>query len=636
MKRYRLKPHFLGFFFIFAVFTPSIVLSLLAVRAISREQAYVEKRLESTLLAEVIHVASLVRGQLKDIIGELDDTVGIPQEDVAEHFARWKKTSDLVDIPFLLSSSHQVLWPQEGKIISSRDQSFLASNTVFFNDEVRIPVYENVAVAYKEDIVGKQTNSLLTRDHRSVTKGVTKKNQDEVSSWGNARVTSQKGWHYESQQAMSEFDQYTEPVRKKVYEKAKEGGKQIAYRTVEVTKGRKAQPRQDEEKLESIFISEPLRFSEIIAQSDSGIIPRMADGGLNLLFWKKLENGRIVGCVIDQASFKERMLGILPSVYSSVRILTILDENGIPLITPQGQIRDWRKPFVARELSESLPHWEAVAYLTDPAMITSKVRFTASIMWMLIFILFASIVSGGLLILRLLYSEVQLAQKKTTFVANVSHELKTPLTSIRMFAEMLEEKRQPDETKRHKYLGIMVSETERLTRLINNVLDFSRMDRGKKQYTFKKVDLVFLTEDIVEGQRVRLENNGFEVNFRAHLSQVFVRADEEALRQVVLNLLSNAEKYSPDTKKIDIEVTGTEQAAFIDIKDRGVGISSQEAKYIFKEFYRVDDRLVSQTRGTGLGLTIARRIIRDHGGDIVYMPHEGGGSIFQIKLLVKE
>ena len=178
----------------------------------------------------------------------------------------------------------------------------------------------------------------------------------------------------------------------------------------------------------------------------------------------------------------------------------------------------------------------------------------------------------------------------------------------------------------------MVSETERLTRLINNILDFSRMEKGKKQYNMKKLDLAFLCEDVLESQRIRLEHTGFEVHFQNDLGPVMLEGDEEALKQAVLNLLSNAEKYSGEKKEIDMEISPTEDNFLVNIKDRGIGIPIQHVKKIFKEFYRVDETLTADVRGSGLGLTISQKIVRDHGGTIQYFPREGGGSIFQIQL----
>jgi two-component system sensor histidine kinase BaeS len=147
-----------------------------------------------------------------------------------------------------------------------------------------------------------------------------------------------------------------------------------------------------------------------------------------------------------------------------------------------------------------------------------------------------------------------------------------------------------------------------------------------------RCDLVALTRAVVESQRARLENNGFEVVFTTRAAALPVNADEEAVKQAVVNLLSNAEKYSPRVREIEIDVGREGDFAVVGVSDRGVGIPSGEAGNIFDEFYRVDDTLTSEAKGAGLGLTIARKIVADHGGDIRYAAREGGGSTFRIRL----
>ena len=210
------------------------------------------------------------------------------------------------------------------------------------------------------------------------------------------------------------------------------------------------------------------------------------------------------------------MEAILPSTYSAVRILTVLDESGQPLATPAGVAsRDWRRPFVSQEIGSSLPRWEVASYLTDPGSIAAQARSTSAVIWILVLILFVSVAGGGTMVLTSLYGEMRLAQKKASFVANVSHELKTPLTSISLFIDLLRRKRQPDPKKRDSYLAMMAAETERLGRLINNVLDFSSQEKGKAKYAMLSVDVGQVAEEVVEGQRVRLEGLGFTVRFLA-------------------------------------------------------------------------------------------------------------------------
>lgn len=252
-------------------------------------------------------------------------------------------------------------------------------------------------------------------------------------------------------------------------------------------------------------------------------------------------------------------------------------------------------------------------------------------LWILVATLLVAIAAGGTLVLRALAAETRLAGQKTTFVANVSHELKTPLTSIRLFAELLLQKRQPDEERREEYLRIMVAESERLSRLVDNVLTFSRQEAGRARFRFEILDLGALASDVVAQLRPHLEHQGFSITVTVS-EPLAVEGDGEALRQVLMNLLSNAEKYADGTRSIDLEAHRQGQDAVVAVLDRGIGVERPHVDRIFEEFFRVDDALTASRRGTGLGLPIARRIARDHGGDVTYAPRPGGGSVFSLGL----
>ncbi|MBN3039789.1 MAG: HAMP domain-containing histidine kinase [Candidatus Omnitrophica bacterium] len=645
MSKRKLTPH-LGWLFVVVVLVPGIVLSAIAMRSIGVEEIYIEKSIEKILFAEVSYVASRINSRLAEIEDDLSSSIDPPPLDrLKESFAQWEKTTPLVGVPFLVSPSSEILWPNYSQNLNDEEKTFLDWNRKFLSNEARIPVFENVAVAYKDDILQSTREQYLNLEPgKSLerVKGVaddyrgSSLSQESFASgsYSSADSSGSQNQVLAAQSAIQEF-QSSLPIRKKVYEKAKEQGQNVLYRSVKV--GQSLPSKQSESKdQESIFISELLNFSEITSRKDKGIIPRSIDGKLSFLFWKRISGGYVLGCVLSQEHFKDLILEMLPSVYSPSRILTLLDENGKPLIMPsEHSVVDWRKPIVASEISEVLPRWEVATYLSDPNMISSRARARELIMWILIVMLYASILSGGVVILRHMRSEIDLAQKKTSFVANVSHELKTPLTSIRMFTEMLKEKKDLAAEKKDQYLALMMSETERLTRLINNVLDFSRSSGAKKQYDFKVCDLVGFCRKCLEDERLRFESKGFKVVFNKSTDSLDLLFDQESLKQVLLNILENAEKYSPRIKEIELEVLKDNSSAVIQIKDRGVGINARDAKHIFKEFYRVDDSLTSSVRGTGLGLTIAKKIISDHGGDIQYQPREGGGSIFKIIIPIR-
>jgi len=606
--------------FVAAVVLPAALLAFLAARSINREEAFIEKRLERTLDAELVHVVGLMNAELDRVREELERSApGDAAGDPSAVFAAWKKASPLIRTPFLLAPDFEILWPRPRASASEDELAFLKANREFVTDKTEIPVYQNIVEVYGQEIVGLAA-SQKPRPAAAAAPSVSRAKESDATSD-----------YAQTQMALKEFES-SESIRRQVYQQARERGREPLSRMV-VPDSSPESERQAPTRRESIFISEPMTFGRIISGRESGLIARFLGEELHLFFWKKAADGAILGCVVDPPALKSRLTGLLPEARTPSRILTVLDEAGRPLYRPEErQGRDWRRPFVSREVSGLLPRWEAAAYLTDPDLIRSRAGFRALVLWVLILMFLVSIMAGGTLALKTFRREIELARKKTTFVTNVSHELKTPLTSIRMFAEMLKEGRPGAPEKKEQYLGLMVSETDRLTRLINNVLDFSRMEKGKKTYSPKLLDAGRLAGEIVEGQRPRLEHKGFRLSFRAPDEPVLVRADEEALRQAVINLLSNAENYSDATREIEVEVASAAGETFLRVFDRGVGVPRQQAKKIFQEFYRADDSLTARTKGTGLGLTIARRLVRDQGGDLIYAARPGGGSLFEIRL----
>jgi signal transduction histidine kinase len=293
---------------------------------------------------------------------------------------------------------------------------------------------------------------------------------------------------------------------------------------------------------------------------------------------------------------------------------------------------------VATEIGEALPHWEVAAYLVNPAQLTRAANTARLTLGLLITMLVLAIGVGSWLIVSSLNSELKLARQKTDFVGNVSHELKTPLTSIRMFSELLAEGRVTDQAKQRSYLNIITAEAARLTRLINNVLDFSRMERGEKKYNFQPCDLVEVVRAAAQTFRPHLEAGRFKFDCVLPDAAISVRGDADALSQIIVNLLSNAEKYSNDHKEITLALDRRESPlphAEVKVLDRGLGVPRGSGEKIFEKFYRAHDSLSSGVQGSGLGLTIARQIARAHGGDVVYEPREGGGSCFILRLPVK-
>ncbi|HUB86375.1 MAG TPA: HAMP domain-containing sensor histidine kinase, partial [Verrucomicrobiae bacterium] len=317
-----------------------------------------------------------------------------------------------------------------------------------------------------------------------------------------------------------------------------------------------------------------------------------------------------------------------------------LDDNARPVaLSHPGFQANWKRPFVATEIGDALPHWEAAAYLVNPAQLTQAARTVEITLGLLIAVLMLAISIGSWLIVTSLNAELKLARQKTDFVSNVSHELKTPLTSIRMFSELLAENRVADHAKQRSYLQIITAEAARLTRLINNVLDFSRLERGEKKYNFQPCDLTDIVRASAETLRPHLEAGGFKLDCELPETKIPIRGDPDALSQVIVNLLSNAEKYSNSGKEITLQLAQKPSPlphAEVKILDRGSGVPRGSEEKIFEKFYRAHDSLSSGIQGSGLGLTIARQIARAHGGDVVYEPRNGGGSCFILRLPIQQ
>jgi signal transduction histidine kinase len=255
-------------------------------------------------------------------------------------------------------------------------------------------------------------------------------------------------------------------------------------------------------------------------------------------------------------------------------------------------------------------------------------------MWTLALIAFIDLVLGAglLLVYANVRREVHLSRLKSDFVANVSHELKTPLALIRLFAETLEMGRVPSEQKALEYYRVIHKESQRLTQLINNILDFSRIEAGRKEYYFGRTDVSEVIGDVVEAYRFQIEQQGFRLDVDVEAGLPEVRADREALGQALLNLLNNAIKYSHQEKEIDLKADRDDHTLRISVADRGIGVSKSEQKKIFEKFYRAEDSLVHETRGSGLGLPLVRHIMEAHGGRVEMESTVGKGSRFTLVL----
>jgi len=254
----------------------------------------------------------------------------------------------------------------------------------------------------------------------------------------------------------------------------------------------------------------------------------------------------------------------------------------------------------------------------------------------LLSVIVALMLFGAVMIARDISRETETNRLKTEFVNNISHELKTPLTLIRLYGETLQRKENLTNKEKKECYEIITKESERLSHLINNVLDFSRIEMGRKEFDFKRGYLQDVILDTLELYRYHLEKKGFTIHSEIDADLPEIRFDGEAIASVLINLLSNAMKFSPKEKEVTVNLFMDNGNALLQVADRGIGISKKEIPKIFQRFYQADNKITSEARGSGLGLTLVKHIIEAHGGRIEVESEPGKGSTFSVILPIKE
>jgi len=242
---------------------------------------------------------------------------------------------------------------------------------------------------------------------------------------------------------------------------------------------------------------------------------------------------------------------------------------------------------------------------------------------------------SGYLLWRDLRRDLRLSELRSQFVSSVSHELKTPLTAIRMLAETLQMGRVRDPGMQAEYLDTITNECERLSRLVDEVLLFSKTEQGKKIYRFRPVQLEDTVHAAARAMEYPLRQKGFALHMQVETGLPPVRADEDALEQAILNLMSNAMKYSGDSRDIELALRRENGYTVIRVADQGVGIPLEAQTHIFENFYRAPTRENQLIPGTGLGLALVAQIVKAHGGKVRVESVLGKGSTFSICLPVE-
>jgi signal transduction histidine kinase len=316
---------------------------------------------------------------------------------------------------------------------------------------------------------------------------------------------------------------------------------------------------------------------------------------------------------------------------SQAAIMMHMKGEATPIAASSGW--DGGIPEVERNMDSVFPGMTLGMKLTGTTLEALGQRFIRSSFLILGGI--SLLLAGGIILTyRNVAKEVALARLKSDFVSNVSHELRTPLSLIRLYAETLEMGRLNNQEKYQEYYKIIRKESERLTSLINNILDFSRIEAGKKEYDFRDTDMAELVRNTLDSYRYQIEQHGFRFEEKIAEDLPAMRIDREAMARSLVNLVNNALKYSQERKYLGVNLYRENGSVKLEVVDHGIGIPTAEQHKIFEKFYRAGDPLVHNTKGSGLGLSLVRHIVHAHGGDVSVESTPGAGSKFTIALPV--
>jgi signal transduction histidine kinase len=279
-----------------------------------------------------------------------------------------------------------------------------------------------------------------------------------------------------------------------------------------------------------------------------------------------------------------------------------------------------------------LPGWQLSMSIVDTGMMEEAARTRiATYLWVGYLVIGAMVVTG-LIAGQSFRKQVRLARLKTDLVGAVSHELKTPLASMRLLVDSLLEDREFDSKKTREYLQLIAGENLRLSRLVENFLTFSRIERNRQRLEFQEIEPANMVDSVSGIVRERFQGSGCEFSVDVESGLPPIHADPDALLSALLNLLDNAYKYTPSDKRIRLLAYGQSGQVVFAVEDNGMGIAAREQKKIFRRFYQVDRRLARDSGGCGLGLSIVDSIVRAHGGSVRVTSQLGSGSTFRLCL----
>jgi signal transduction histidine kinase len=337
--------------------------------------------------------------------------------------------------------------------------------------------------------------------------------------------------------------------------------------------------------------------------------------------------------------------------FGEVLTFVVVDANGQTVFTHEhsdtGGSRRGKRYLAQAQLDDVFPGWSVQLTYADASGFGWSKRILG-LQTMLLGLALLLVALGTAFTIRFSLRQMELSRLKSHFVSNITHELKTPLAAIRLYTETLQQGRVRDRAEGQRFLGIIHKETVRLTALINNILDFARIEDGRRRYQFATASVGEVVREVADAYAYQLRDRGsaLQVDIEPNLPATSI--DRDAIGQAVLNLLDNAVKYSREDKRIEVSVIsepagGTggpdgvdaprgDRWILVRVRDYGVGIPAAEQERIFEAFYRVEKGLQHDIKGSGLGLAVVQHVAEAHGGRVEVESRPGEGSTFTLRL----
>ncbi len=560
---------------------PTLIIAGIALKLLSHEQERINQSAIDALSQRAEAVSQTIHITIEDVLENLKQSLlAIEQEKLETTLLIWEETNPLVRNIFIYSNQ-TLKYPAKGMESTLEERRFIARYDPLFSGRVKFdfntaPAKDFSTVSAKElqKLKGVRTSYPEAAQYDAISKAPTISSRQKLV-------------------ALSKVVQ-----KASVPEQENSGLNALKQQTV----------------------------------NKSGWIPWFSENRLHILGWvKKVEKGPIYGIELELMTLLSRLVLDFPEILNPGAALVLMDGNGnVMHQTGTMDVNPDKKPVKLIHVSNLIPHWYMGIFIDDKNFGTTKGFLYISILLLAIFIV--AIISGGILLTRLTLANMKDARQKTSFVSSVSHELKTPLTSIRMYAELLLSKRVKNEDKIQTYLSTIVNESSRLTRLINNILDFGKLEHGNKKYHLEIFEFDRFLEQIIKTHNIRIESQGLEIKTLIKKENYKIKTDKDALEQVILNLLDNALKYAGKGKFIKFVLKKEGSSIIFKICDDGPGIPKEQQAKIFEKFHRIDNSLTSQQPGSGLGLSIAQQIIIDLGGKLYFKPVSPNGSCFIIRI----